>query len=45
MDLKYRRVLLKLSGEVLRDPKTGDCISPEIVAKMADQVRRAVEMG
>ena len=45
MDLKYRRVLLKLSGEVLRDPKTGECISPEIVAEMADQVRRAVEMG
>ena len=45
MDLKYRRVLLKLSGEVLRDPKTGDCISPEIVAQMAGQVRRAVDMG
>ncbi len=45
MDLKYHRVLLKLSGEVLRDPKTGDCISPEIVAKMADQVHRAVDMG
>ena len=45
MALKYRRVLLKLSGEVLRDPKSGDCISPEIVADMAAKVHRAVEMG
>ena len=45
MALKYGRILLKLSGEVLRDPKSGDCISPEIVADMAAQVRRAVEMG
>ncbi len=43
--LKYRRVLLKLSGEVLRDRKTGDCISPDIVMEMAGQVKRAVEMG
>lgn len=45
MQLKYRRVLLKLSGEVLRDPKTGDCISPDIVAKMSDQVSRAASAG
>ena len=45
MALKYRRVLLKLSGEVLRDPETGDCISPEVVAKMAEQVHHAVKCG
>ena len=43
--LKYRRVLLKMSGEVLRDPATGECISPDIVLSMAEQVRRAVELG
>lgn len=44
-NLKYRRVLLKLSGEVLRDAKTGECISSEIVMKMARQVKAAVGMG
>ena len=43
--LQYRRVLLKLSGEVLRDKDSGDCISPDIVASMAAQVAKAVGMG
>lgn len=44
-NLKYKRVLLKLSGEVLRDRETGECISSDIVMEMAEQVRRAVELG
>ena len=27
--LKYRRILLKLSGEVLGNRETGECIDPE----------------
>lgn len=45
MQLKYRRVLLKLSGEVLRDPSTGECISPGVVATMSEQVSRAAAAG
>ncbi|MBQ7721524.1 MAG: UMP kinase [Kiritimatiellae bacterium] len=45
MALKYKRVLLKFSGEVLRDAASGECISSAVVAKMASQVRQAVGMG
>lgn len=44
-ELKYKRVLLKLSGEVLRDPSSGECISPDVVMAMAERVKRAVELG
>ena len=43
--LKYRRVLLKFSGEVLRDGKTGECISPDVVMAMANKVKAAVDLG
>ncbi len=42
---KYKRILLKLSGEVLRDPTTGDCLSDEILAKMAKQIKAVRKMG
>lgn len=45
MALKYKRVLLKFSGEVLRDAASGECISSSVVARMASQVRQAVSMG
>lgn len=45
VNLKYKRVLLKFSGEVLRDQKTGECISPDIVMAMAGQVKTAVDAG
>ena len=35
---KYRRILLKLSGEVLRDPKSGECLSDAVLADMASQI-------
>lgn len=44
-NLKYRRVLLKFSGEVLRDQKSGECISPDVVMAMAGQVKTAVDAG
>ena len=43
--LKYRRVLLKLSGEILRNPETGECICPDVVAAMAANVQRVVALG
>ncbi len=43
--LKYRRVLLKLSGEILRNPETGDCICPQVVATMAANVQRVAAQG
>ena len=42
---KYRRILLKLSGEVLRDPKTGNCLSDDVLASMADQIRAVRDLG
>ena len=44
-NLKYRRVLLKFSGEVLRDGKTGECISSDVVMAMANKVKAAVDLG
>ena len=42
--LKYRRVLLKLSGEMLAgDQKFG--ISPPVVDSLTDEIRRVHEMG
>lgn len=43
--LRYRRILLKFSGEVLRDGRTGECISPDVVMSMAGKVREAVDLG
>jgi uridylate kinase len=42
---KYKRVLLKFSGEVLRSRENGDCICPAMVAAMAGQVRRVADLG
>lgn len=41
----YNRILLKLSGEVLRDPKTGNCLSDDILAQMATQIKDVRQMG
>lgn len=35
----YRRILLKLSGEVLRDSASGECLSDAILAEMAAQIK------
>lgn len=43
-DIKYKRVLLKLSGEALAgDQKTG--INAEVVGKICDQIKILVELG
>lgn len=43
--VRYKRVVLKLSGEVLREPGSRDSIHPEIVAGIASQVAEAKKLG
>lgn len=42
---KFKRVLLKLSGEAFADPQTGFGIDPRIVASMARQIAEAKSLG
>ena len=43
-EIKYKRVLLKLSGEALAgDQKTG--INPEIIGKICDQIKVLIDLG
>jgi uridylate kinase len=42
---KYRRVLLKLSGEAFADPENGFGIDPRIVSSIARQVAEAKALG
>ena len=43
--VKYRRILLKLSGEVLGNRESGECIDPERLAFMAERVKKVHRMG
>ena len=43
--LKYRRILLKLSGEVLGSKETGECIDPARLAFMAERVKTVHDLG
>jgi uridylate kinase len=42
---KFKRVLLKLSGEALREPGSTDNISPPIVENIASQIKLAHQSG
>ncbi|HEX4086635.1 MAG TPA: UMP kinase [Chthoniobacteraceae bacterium] len=42
---KYKRIVLKLSGEALREPGSRDNISPQIVHGIAEQIQEIHEMG
>jgi len=42
---RYKRVVLKLSGEALREPGSGDNISPQIVQQIADQIVEVKALG
>lgn len=42
---RFKRILLKLSGEVLKDSRSGECLSDDILASMADQIKSVREMG
>lgn len=41
----YKRAILKLSGEALREPGSTDNISPEIVGRIASEIRTGLESG
>ena len=43
--VNYRRILLKLSGEVLLNRSTGQCIDPATVASMASSIKNVVDQG
>jgi len=42
---KFQRIVLKLSGEALREPGSGDNISPQIVQDISKQIREIHKMG
>ncbi|MBU3665086.1 MAG: UMP kinase [Chthoniobacterales bacterium] len=42
---KFRRIVLKLSGEALRDPGSKDNISPQIVNRMAQEIKEVLDLG
>lgn len=42
---RYKRVVLKLSGEALREPGSGDNISPQIVQHIAQQIVEVKKLG
>ena len=42
---KYRRIVLKLSGEALREPGSTDNISPQIVGSLAAQIKEVQALG
>ena len=43
--LQYKRVILKLSGEVLRGGKTGDPIDSDTLFQVCSQVREIHQLG
>jgi uridylate kinase len=42
---KYRRIILKLSGEALREAGSHETISPDIVMEIARQIQEVRQMG
>lgn len=44
-DLKYKRIILKLSGEVLKNPDSGDPIDPAILLRICKQLKEIWEYG
>jgi uridylate kinase len=42
---KYKRILLKLSGEALRSANSQETISPEIVQRLAQDIHAVYELG
>ena len=42
---KYSRIVLKISGEALKDPGSSDSVSPQIVQRMAAAIAEVRRMG
>ena len=45
MNLKYKRIVLKLSGEALKDVKKGDCLDSSILGKLAAELKAVHDNG
>lgn len=43
--IRYKRVVLKLSGEVLRNPETGDALDTDILENVCLQVKEIYDLG
>ncbi len=44
-EVKYRRILLKLSGEAFRNETTGESLAPDTFRRMAEQLKRVHALG
>lgn len=42
---KYQRIVLKISGEALREPGSDDSVSPQIVQRIAEEIGSIRKMG
>src|SRR5690349_20224698 len=42
---RYRRIVLKVSGEALKVAGTGDTISPQIVQRISSQIKEIHDLG
>ena len=42
---RYKRVLLKLSGEALGDPATGNGLNPSVIHELAKEIKEVHELG
>ncbi|MEM8868621.1 MAG: UMP kinase [Verrucomicrobiota bacterium] len=42
---KYKRIILKLSGEVLRNTEDGEPIDPQILLSICQEVKKAYDIG
>ncbi len=42
---KYKRIVLKISGEALRESGSKDNISPQIVRSIAEQIKEVADLG
>jgi len=42
---KYRRIMLKLSGEVFMNRKLGESLDPNILSSIAGQIKKVKDMG
>ena len=45
MNPKYKRILLKLSGEALKDTENGDALDPKILKNLALELKEVYNMG
>src|SRR5690625_1326487 len=43
--IRYNRIVLKLSGEVLRNPETGDALDPDILENICVQIKEIYDLG